>query len=77
MNGIAKNGGANIEYHPQGITSPLGNKVDSWGTTSPLGVNVCPEGRSLGWASALVYYCKNSNEVMYLKWKSSQKSLSK
>jgi hypothetical protein len=26
----------------QGITSPLGDKLKSWGTTSPLGVKVCP-----------------------------------
>jgi hypothetical protein len=28
----------NLESHPQVITSPFGDKVHSWGTTSPLGV---------------------------------------
>jgi hypothetical protein len=29
---------------PQGITSPLGDKIDLRGTTSPLGVKVFPKG---------------------------------
>jgi hypothetical protein len=43
---VYKNGVANKEFHPQGITSPLGDKNHNWETTSPLGVKGCPWGRS-------------------------------
>jgi hypothetical protein len=39
---IKKNGGVNREFHPQGITIPLGDKIHPWGITSPLGVKVRP-----------------------------------
>jgi hypothetical protein len=38
---VSKNGRENREFHPQGITSPLGVKSYPCGTTSPLGVKVC------------------------------------
>jgi hypothetical protein len=30
----------NREFHPQGITLPLGDKLHPWGTTSPLGAKL-------------------------------------
>jgi hypothetical protein len=34
---FSKNGGANTEFHPQGITAPLGDKICPWGQSLPLG----------------------------------------
>jgi hypothetical protein len=41
---VEKNRGANREFHSQGITSPLGDKVQFWGTTSPWGSKFAPRG---------------------------------
>jgi hypothetical protein len=35
-----KNGGANIQILPQGITSPLGDKIHPWGQSLPLGAKL-------------------------------------
>jgi hypothetical protein len=39
----------NREFHPQEITSPLGDTIHFWGTTSPLGVKNCPRGEAKNW----------------------------
>jgi hypothetical protein len=42
---VEKNGGANREFHPQGIASPPEDKIHPWGTTLPLGSKFAPRGK--------------------------------
>jgi hypothetical protein len=35
-----KNGGANREFHPKGITSTPGDKIHPWGQSLPLGARL-------------------------------------
>jgi hypothetical protein len=39
-----KNGGANREFHPQGITASPGDKIHPWGTAKPLGAKLALRG---------------------------------
>jgi hypothetical protein len=41
---VKKNEVVNRGIHPQGITSPPGDKIHPWGKTAPLGAKFAPRG---------------------------------
>jgi hypothetical protein len=52
-----RNGGANREFHPQGITSPTGDKIHPWGTASPFGFKFDPRGEVKNGPQVFRYMC--------------------